>query len=392
MIFNQTIRWLFVFLACAYPFGQFLQIPLNFFGSPEIRLYLIDILILLIFLSWIGLHLLEKKKFFLPPPTKHFFLFLGALLVSFLINLPQFRIQESIVGFLYLLRYSIYSSLYFIIYDLLKNKFFINKKFIQNCFLGWGLILSVLGMFQYLVFPDIRPLYFLGWDLHYYRVVGPFLDPNYMGIILTLSVIYFFQESKFFPLILSIIPLYLTYSRSSYLAFLTGLSTILFLRKRKRMIFIIILIFIISLILLPRPGGEGVKLERVASFIQRIENWETAINIWKNYPIFGVGFNNYRYAQRKLGFLSQSDWKITHAGAGVDNSFLFILVTSGITGEILFLNFWERVLAASNSSLLVGSLVAVFVHSLFINSLFYPWVMIWVWFLLGLSIKEHKKH
>jgi O-antigen ligase len=176
------------------------------------------------------------------------------------------------------------------------------------------------------------------------------------------------------------------------LAFLAGLSTILFLRKRKRIIFIIIIIFIISLTLLPRPGGEGVKLERVASFIQRVENWQTAINIWKNYSIFGVGFNNYRYAQHKLGFLIQPDWKITHAGAGVDNSFLFVLVTSGIIGEILFLNFWLRVLVASKSRLVVGSLVAVFVHSLFINSLFYPWVMIWVWFLLDLPIKEYKKH
>lgn len=381
------IKWLFVFLACAFPLGQLLKIPLEFFGFPEIRLYLIDILILGIFLSWISWHFFKKKKFFLPPLVKHFFFYLGALFISFLVNLTQFKIQESIVGFLYLLRYSIYSTLYFVIYDLLKNHSLIDKKFIQNCFLGWGITISILGVFQYFIFPDIRSLYPLGWDLHYYRVVGPFFDPNFMGILLALSAIYFLQESKIFPLILTLIPFFLTYSRSSYLAFLAGVFTILILKRKSKIIFVTIIAFVTVISFLPRPGGEGVRLERITSFIQRVENWQTAVKIWKKYPIIGVGFNNYRYALHKFGYLPETDWKTTHAGAGVDNSFLFILVTSGIVGFSLFLNFWAR-LFTKTSLVLFGSLITISVHCFFINSLFYPWVMVWIWFLLGSFVKE----
>lgn len=394
MIFLKILKWLFVALAFAFPFGIFLKAPIEFIWLPEVKLYLTDILVFLIGFSWLGWHFFTRKRVCYPAALKNLFGFLGILSVSFLINIPKFKPWELTVGFLYLVRYLVYSFLFLVVFDLVGNlKNF--QKFFQNCFFLWGVILSVLGICQYIFFPDIRSVSSLGWDLHYYRVVGPFLDPNFMGCLLSLAAVYFLALSRWPFLILTFISLLFTYSRGSYLSFFLGSFTVFTLKKREKIIFITIIIFIISMILLPRPGGEGVKLERVVSFFQRVENWQTAIKIWERYPLLGVGFNNYRYAQRKFGFLSSADWKFSHAGAGVDNSFLFILVTSGLIGEILFISFWLKIVSQAmrikvfvDRLIVLASLATIFTHCLFINSLFFPWVMIWIWVLLGVKIRE----
>ncbi|MCL4386943.1 hypothetical protein M1307_00925 [Patescibacteria group bacterium] len=100
--------------------------------------------------------------------------------------------------------------------------------------------------------------------------------------------------------------------------------------------------------------------------------------------------------QERYGFLDNKNWQETHSGAGVSNSYLFILVTTGVIGFVLFLNFWIRIfkkLGVNRHSefmrpVLLSSLVGVFTHAFFENTLFYPFIMIWIFILLGVYFQE----
>jgi len=74
-------------------------------------------------------------------------------------------------------------------------------------------------------------------------------------------------------------------------------------------------------------------------------------------------------AQKEKGYLNSSNWQTNHAGAGADNSYLFVLATSGTIGLIAF-----GYLMFSFSPWWL--MAPIMVHSLFNNAWFYPWVII----------------
>ena len=84
---------------------------------------------------------------------------------------------------------------------------------------------------------------------------------------------------------------------------------------------------------------------------------------------------------------------LVHSAAGTDNSFLFILATSGLIGLTAFLYFLYKVVSLSSSKLkknyfslvLFASIISLAINSLFINSLFFPQIMLWIWILAGLT-------
>ncbi|MFH1280982.1 MAG: O-antigen ligase family protein, partial [Candidatus Beckwithbacteria bacterium] len=235
-----------------------------------------------------------------------------------------------------------------------------------------SLILAIFGILQYLIYPDILFLASNQWDNHYYRVIATFFDPSFVGLILLLGLILtFFTKSSpwLYPIYLT--PLLLTYSRSTYLALLISLFSYT-LYKCKFKILLIGLVFISLLPFLPRPGGEGVKLERMFSIEQRLDNYQHALTIIKENPLFGVGFNTLRFYQNQ---------PLSHAGAGLDSSLLFVFATTGLIGFVAYLNLLKSIY--NNSLLIKISLIALLTHSLFQNSLFYPWVLIWFFSLVG---------
>jgi O-antigen ligase len=131
---------------------------------------------------------------------------------------------------------------------------------------------------------------------------------------------------------------------------------------------------------------ENINLFRAVSSEARIETARNSLIILGKNPLIGVGFNSYKYFQLRYGL--RLDNPISHADAGSDNSLLFVLATTGIIGFILYLFLWFRLLKAV-SALAVASIVGVFVDSMFINSLFYPFIMLWLWIICALSTKNH---
>lgn len=301
-------------------------------------------------------------------------------LVSLIFSLKLFNTSQVLIGSLYLFRFTIYSL--FFASNVWQFKLYQTRSLIYLL----GSILVITGLGQYLLFPDVRPMASLQWDPHYYRVVGTFLDPGYTSLLLVLFFFYLLNNPvkniglRWIAIVSTYLALALTYSRSGYLALLIGSAYLAWKSKGGKFFARIALLLACTIVFLPRSSdGEGVKLERSNSIWSRIHSWKTAIIIFSKHPVLGVGFNNYRYAQNKYGFLTDPKWQISHAGAGADSSLLFVAATTGIVGLGFYIKYLKSLydLRSNNLDLQVA-LVATLTHGIFLNSLFYPAILVWI--------------
>jgi hypothetical protein len=103
-------------------------------------------------------------------------------------------------------------------------------------------------------------------------------------------------------------------------------------------------------------------------------------------PVLGVGFDNLRYEFERRDLFKVFSENGGHSGAGVDSSLIFILATTGVLGLASFLFFWGMVIKNSKGEFklfLVCLLLGLLVDSQFINSLFYPPIMLVIFLLAG---------
>lgn len=333
-----------LFLSLA--FGQLQRLP----GLP---LYLHDLILLVLLL-------INRRRLKLFRPVLWFGL---AGLISLVIAAFKLPLNEVLIGSLYLLRFLAYSLL-------------IGLKIDRKFLLFFSTAIAVLGLAQYLFLPDTRFLFTLNWDDHYFRLISTLFDPNFTGIILVLGLILIcFKRPLSRPLlVLHLSALLLTYSRSSYLALAAAGLYWALVTKKLKWFFLSLVVLAVVLLALPRPGGEGVKLERLFSIEQRMDNYREGISLWRQAPAFGLGFNTLRFYRNDF---------VSHAASGLDSSLLFVLATTGVIGLLTYLNL--LMLLWRKNLLLRLSLTALLIHSLFVNSLFYPFVMIWLFTLVSLD-------
>lgn len=407
----RFFQCLFILILALFSLGQLGRIPL---GGGEVVLHFNDLVVGFLFAGWVFWHLIKKKKFLQPPLCKPIFLFSLLALFSLFINFSDW--VGNWAPPLYLLRWIIYAGLYFIVFELAKEK----KIEIRWLFKGLtvvGVLVGGLGILQYLLYPNLRNLAYLGWDPHYFRVFSTFFDPTFTGMILVLTLIpisIFLLDAKYKDkltkwwllgaALTAYTALALTYSRGSYLAFLAGMGVVAYLKRAPKFFLAIVLIFALTLVVLPKRDDRiGSNLAREETITARIINWKQSLKIIKDQPLFGVGFNNYRQAQERYGFLEEEKW-VSHAGGGADSSLLFVWATTGIFGLLAFLWLgWKIVeMGVRNpfgpslgrgqesgiSTALLASTSALFIHSFFSNSLFYPWIMEWFWILAALVSVE----
>lgn len=362
---------------------------LSFF-SPDIRISILDIFVVifstfgLVFQPKAVLHQIRKSASL----SKYLISFLGFSLLSIFWVNYRFGNPASIVAFMYWFRLSAFSIFSFVLAAYLK------KEIINFSLILIGLTFSISGTVQYLLYPDIRHLSISDWDPHYYRVVGTLLDPGYIGIILVLFLVYLYQRPirnlfyQYIFTVLTYIILALTYSRSSFLALLAVAGSISYSKRSWKPLLLTGAVLMMTLFILPRsPDGEGVKLERTSSITARIQNWKNSLSIISTNPVIGVGYNAYRYAQKQAGFLGKDNWLRSHSGAGADSSILFITATTGIVGITLYGLYLKQLYSLKGMK---HSLVALLVHSLFLNSLVYPFVLLWFSFLIALSLTNRQ--
>lgn len=368
----------FILITVVLPLSEVARLPVN-----EITITLLDLFVAVVVTLWIFL----RKKIPRSDLKKPILIFMGVLSVTLILNIPRLSVREVLVSSLYLIRWVFYSILFFAVLDLTNLKKKINKAMI----IGGGIIV-VLGYLQLFLYSDLRNLFYAGWDEHLYRMfTWTFFDPNFAGSFFVLYLIFISSFIKVKRKIIFILPaitliaIFFTFSRSAYIAGTAGTLVYLFILKQKKkfiLTFLILLAFSVFALLKISPKSEGTNLLRTASGIARLDSAKSALAIIKDHPFLGVGFNSYRYAKRDYGFVNENKM-IIHSGAGTDNSFLFILATSGILGLITFIYLLLKMILIKDP-VVVSSILAIVINSFFINALFYPPIMLWIWILLGI--------
>jgi len=372
------MRYLLYLLFFLFSFGQLGR--LSFFDQ-QINIYFYEVLISL-FISGFFLKY-QFKPFFLVKRHliwkrwKSLFLFFFILLFSLLVSFNQFSLFENIVGFLYLLRLFLYFVFFVYLDYYLKQE----PKYKKTLFKGlvvFSFITLVISLIQYILYKDLRNLFYLGWDPHLYRMFGAFFDPFLASAVYGLLFFFFLfnyknQNAKKLLMISFFLFLFLTFSRSGYISFITTLLFYLILNKNYRLILFLIISVVTVLILIPKPFGQGVNLLRSYSIKSRLKDYHQGIIIWRKNPFLGVGFNRIRYVKKKLGFLVGKNWKITHSGSSFHSSFVIILVSSGIIGLI---NFLWLVLDLSKISFQISIyIIFLSLFSLFDNLFLHPMII-----------------
>ncbi|MGH7245770.1 MAG: O-antigen ligase family protein, partial [Candidatus Levyibacteriota bacterium] len=361
----------------------------------------IDVGIFALVSLWLLISIIKKRKVTVPL-QKEIFLFAIIGAFSLFLNISSFSTSQLFISFLYLFRWIYYAGVYFLMVSFDKKS---KQSVIISLFIS-GFLVTLFGFLQYIYYPSLRNLYYAGWDEHLYRIFSTFLDPNFAGAFFMLFFILLFsyllsaykdkkrKEIYFFGIsaVIVLFALFLTYSRGAYLSVTIALVVLLLKRGYAkwivRILGVVILFAVISFFFFRRVS-EGTNLLRQVSTVERFHNAQNAFFIFSKNPLFGVGFDTYRYAQRNTGILKDGAWEAGHGSAGADSSLLFVLATTGIIGFTLYLRLLQKMFLLSShqdviSSAFLASLAGLLVDSFFINALFYPSIMVWMWTLLGI--------
>ncbi len=317
--------------------------------------------------------------------------FIATATLSLILSPLNLNLTQYLQSFAYTLRLLAYLLLGWVIYsgalaDIRKNA----VKILTFSGLGF----AVLGLIQLIFLPNLGFLQSQGWDPHFFRTASTLLDPNFTGAYLVLTMLFFVTvASKIFPkklLLLSFTITYLafvtTFSRSSALLLIVSFSSLAFL-KRSIKLFLLGLSLFIGFFLVFNTYQKSVALprniDRDHSAEARLDTWQQGFEVFQKSPILGVGFNAYRYALDQYD-LSPSEFLQSRGSSTNDSSLLYVLATTGIVGFIAYLGFLGLLVRYAFSSkeewgiILIASLAGLLPNSFFINSLFYPWIFLWI--------------
>lgn len=373
----DILSWILTF---ALSSGQLIRLPYLSGGITAL-----DIIVFL--LSVIGL-LKLKFKFKKPPFLKSALFFILIALFSLKLTPLHLSFNEYFFAVSYTARFSFYLLLGWVIFS---GAFASLKNNIPKIFILSGFIIAVLGVIQLAVFPDLMFLSAEGWDPHYFRLVSTFLDPNFTGAFLVLSLIsisHLRGGNEATPRVLYIIfalifvALLMTFSRSSYGMFVISGLTFSFIKKSKKYVLITLILFAFLLFgfqIYNRLVAEPRNISRDQSASFRLNTWQQGFTIFGRNPVLGVGFNAYRYTLREYQ-LGDEEFLKSHGSSGNDSSLLFVASTTGIAGLLAYLYFLFSILR-SNRQILLPAVLGLIAHSLFSNSLFYPPVLGWLIFM-----------
>lgn len=382
---SETI-FIFLFLVI-FPFGQITRMSISLLGL-DIPLLPLDFVVGLG--SFYTLFFQEKKSVV----VKFFSFILFTFAFTYILSIFVLG-KEAFYGFFYLLRLFFYLIFFNYVQNfVIKNES--KRELLLQSLLAVSVISAFFGWIQYLAWPDLRPLFYIGWDDHLYRLAGTFLDPTFLGLIivfgLMLSINQFIDKGNkkhLFLIIFLLISLAFTYSRASYLAFVFGILVLSFLKRRVGKILLTVLVLMVMIFFLPTDKNQNIKLTRTFSIEARLQNYKETLLIFKKHPLFGVGYNNICVSRNT--YIKEEPFS-SHACSGSDSSFLLILAAGGLTGLFVFIGqlfpLFKKVKEGYKSHIMTTVSAALFIHSFFSNSLFYPWIIGYLVILLAVTVKE----
>lgn len=383
-------KFIIILLAVGFIFGQVAR-----FQMGNIAFTLLDLGVALSFILWISNKGLKKKSLLnVTFPGKIFVAFILVGLFSLILFAHNLSTAQLVTSILYPLRLIVYLSLYFQAKELVKK----DRNLVLVTMFIAGALVTALGFVQLAFYPALRNLYYLGWDEHLYRMFSVFLDPNFAGAFFVLFTLFGLDQTTkcktvlqkvivSLTVIASFLAVFLTYSRTGFIMLIVGLTSyLLFLLPKKITLLVLVLCFV-ALIMVSNTKIEGLNPFRTASTGARLSSAAHAFAIIERYPLFGVGFNAFRYAQIEMGYREEYPTPQNHADAGTDNSYLFVLATTGIVGGLFFIIFIVSTLKSLKQQVgkenflsrsMLAGFVGVLVGTLFLNILFYPMIVGWL--------------
>ena len=386
--------------------GQIVRIPID--GGTIV---VSDLILFAVIFAWTFKKIVKREALFIPNPINLPLIILDVImalsLVWALVFLPR---GEVISGSLYFFRFLAYQMIFFFIQTSIKDIKQIKQIF--SLVIGAGVVLSILGFVQLIIFPDFSSMVPEGWDPHIGRLLSTWFDPNLLGglfAFLALLVIaqMLVEKARLWHIAsfsIFITALLLTFSRSSLVAFVFGFFVIIILTIKRSWwmlglgIGILIIAFLSSPRIQERVGGI-LTIDVTAQ--KRVGSWGNILSLAGGNLFFGTGFNTLRFVQFEEGLITNSE---EHSAGGSDSSLLTILATTGIFGLLAFIWLMASAVFVSlkifknkdidfNSALglgIIGGLASLFIHSQFVNSLLYPHILAIVWMILGIGVWIYK--
>lgn len=339
--------------------------------EQQINIYPHEIIMGFILLTWVSQFGRIRRIDQIKAIGRSIGIFLAILFLSLVNGFWQYDLLQNLVGLLYWGRLVLYFGFFIFLVGWLNqgdSPSLNNKKTVKRGLIAFVILVILFSYIQYFLYPDLRNLYYLGWDPHWFRVFGLFFDPSITGVIFIMLFFWVLEAGKIGTVklmgeiaLLGLI--LLTYSRIVYLSFIAGLIYYFWKKITFKKILIFIFSFLLLILLLPRPFGESVRLERIFTIETRLKDYQEGLSLYVKKPFLGYGYNRLRYVRDQD--------LISHAGANFSSSFLTILVASGILGLLAFLimlvEFYRIGNLLSKTLLIVVSLASVFDNVLLVS-------------------------
>ncbi len=344
--------------------------PFSFALNPweEIDLSSVRVLIIPLFLLWLGKSLAQKKLLIDKRPRFWFgLMFLFWIGLSLLWSFSPERTLRKIIFF-----FSFF-PLYFVSFSL-ANK---NKEKVLKIILVSSFLLALLGIVQFFLqfiwglektlelWKEYLAPFFLGenfsktvlsfpsWLVNIQgrtilRSFGSFPDPHLFSLFLNFTfpfTVFFWKKTKknvfLLMAIFFVLGIFLSFSRAAYFSFLamciflflTPLKIIVFLKK-KPLLFLVSFSLFLGIIFIPNPLSQRFYSSfnfKEGSNQGRIEMWEKAWSVFQKKPFLGTGLGAFSYFIDPL-----ADYRVP---IYAHNLFLDFLAEIGLIGFILFFIF-----------------------------------------------------
>ena len=319
-----------------------------------------------------------------------------------------FSTFELALSLAYLARWLLYFAVYLVLVNIVKrddvNGVWSAVETALLIFAAFGVVQAAfLPGFAQIVYPDSRAYY--DWDPQGHRLVSTVLEPNIAGAMLLVGLLVELAQisvgvrvARWRPLLL-FVALVLTLSRSAALGLVVGVGTILLVRGlSRRLLRWIVAVGALILVALPKLIAFGAaygKFSTGGSAAARVVSWLQAVRVFRDHPVFGVGFNTFGFVQERYGYA-----RFGAAAYSSDGGLLFIAVLTGAVGVSVYVwmlaaiirrcrAIWrDHDVAPEHRGLAIGTtavIVGLCVDSVFVNSLLTTFVMELFWILCALT-------
>jgi hypothetical protein len=315
-----------------------------------------------------------------------------------------------LVSLAYLGRWVMYFTLYVALINVLREA---DIESAWNAVETMLVIFSLFGLVQTAFLPNLPGLIYkdnrsFNWDMQGHRLISSVMEPNIAGTMLMMGMLVQFSRIttgvrvSWQKMLIMFAALVLTISRSAVFGMIFGLMVMLVATRgvSRRLlkvaaafgaITLVVSPFLIQYLLL----YQKFRFDSNSSAGARLIVWIQTLKILRDYPVFGVGFNAYRYALGHYGF------KVIGASSyAAEGGLLFVAAMTGFVGLTVYCgmvwllirrcrSIWrDTSVPANQRGIALGTAAAtvgVIFASTFVNALLTTFVMELMWVLWALT-------